>query len=645
MALTMSFLFERVMSACVRLPKDLPVPSKSPPSILWWVLSRRPHIRFYAFLLGLLSAVSGVASPWFQRLFVDTLTAQETLPLPANADINAGVHYSVNMHLVGYVVAACAFAVLYQVCISACRILCSRESSVMHMWLARMLYSHALKLDPAVRGVKSVGETVSLYTTDIHAVIWILEDTFPSLISAVIPLIFAPLAVSLLLNLPIAAPLLASVAFVSVCLVLAYFQGFIFRRAKELAEIRLGLVNEWLQNIRALRILGWVTGFENKMQIARQNETRNRLTMVTNGSTMNSIMQVAPQAINLVSFYYLLQSVEKSITPGDIFSLFWIFGIFLMRPLRMLPWTLVTFLDALTSARRIDEFLSLANENENSGAADSVEQRTLMKTRGLNSAAEDSGEIARPRTTSGAIEIRGLQISSQGRRLLNIDSLSIPAGELIGLVGEVGSGKSLLLKSLLRETWASFRSYVVDGEDALGLSYLEVRSKFSYVPQESFIMSSSLRDNVAFEYGADPNMDERFISGLHKAQFVPENERCELGLNTELGERGVNLSGGQRQRINLARAHLHSKNIVLMDDSLSALDVHTENRICEELILGEWKECTRIVATHRLSILPYCSSVIFLVNGSIASMGPYDELVRTNSQFRAFIESANKEPS
>jgi ABC-type bacteriocin/lantibiotic exporter with double-glycine peptidase domain len=156
-------------------------------------------------------------------------------------------------------------------------------------------------------------------------------------------------------------------------------------------------------------------------------------------------------------------------------------------------------------------------------------------------------------------------------------------------------------------------------------------------------MSSSLRDNVAFEYDSDPGLDETFLSGLHRAQFFPENERCELGLNTELGERGVNLSGGQRQRINLARAQLHSRNIILMDDSLSALDVHTEQKICEELILGEWKECTRIIATHRLSILPYCSSIIFLANGKVVAVGSYDDLVKSNPQFRSFIESATRE--
>ena len=216
---------------------------------------------------------------------------------------------------------------------------------------------------------------------------------------------------------------------------------------------------------------------------------------------------------------------------------------------------------------------------------------------------------------------------------------------MVGIVGEVGSGKSLLLKSLLRETWASFKSYLVDGDDVLKLPYFQLRSMFSYVPQESFIMSSSLRDNVAFEYEADSGLDEKFISGLHKAQFVPENERCEMGLNTELGERGVNLSGGQRQRINLARAHVHSKNIILMDDALSALDVHTEYKIREELILGEWKDCTRVITTHRLSILPYCSTVIFLVNGSIIARGTYDELRRTNLQFSAFVESAGKDQS
>ena len=130
-------------------------------------------------------------------------------------------------------------------------------------------------------------------------------------------------------------------------------------------------------------------------------------------------------------------------------------------------------------------------------------------------------------------------------------------------------------------------------------------------------MSSSLRDNVAFTYDFSPEFDQDISASLSLADFDPTHERLESGLNTDIGERGVNLSGGQRQRVGLARAHFHHRNMILLDDTLSAVDVDTEHKLIEKLLTGSWKHCTRILVTHRLSVLEYADRVYVMNHGRL----------------------------
>jgi ATP-binding cassette subfamily B multidrug efflux pump len=207
-------------------------------------------------------------------------------------------------------------------------------------------------------------------------------------------------------------------------------------------------------------------------------------------------------------------------------------------------------------------------------------------------------------------------------------------------VGEVGSGKSLLLLSLLGETGASFSYYQAKGFDAAQLPLDQLRQFFTFVPQEGFIMSASLRENVAFEYDINSDEHDRGITeSLRRAQFDLGKERVEEGLSTEIGERGVNLSGGQRQRVSLARVDYYRAPIILLDDCLSAVDVDTENLLLDGLIKGAWKDRTRLLVTHRLTVLEKSDRVIFLHEGRLAAQGTFYELLASNSQFRQFAAS------
>ncbi|RYZ79610.1 MAG: ATP-binding cassette domain-containing protein [Proteobacteria bacterium] len=223
--------------------------------------------------------------------------------------------------------------------------------------------------------------------------------------------------------------------------------------------------------------------------------------------------------------------------------------------------------------------------------------------------------------------------------------LHIHAGEFVAVVGEVGSGKSLLVLSLMGETGAKFEEFKIGSVDALTLDLNERRKYFAFVPQEGFVMSASLRENIAFQYDVPRAQDADIVHSLDLAQFNLRGEAVRDGLETEIGERGVNLSGGQRQRVSLARAHYFDRPIILLDDCLSAVDVDTENRLVTELIDGAWKKKTRILVTHRLSVLHEVDRVIFLENGAIVDSGKFSDLLERSAKVRQFVASVKRSES
>ncbi|RYZ50459.1 MAG: ABC transporter ATP-binding protein [Proteobacteria bacterium] len=394
---------------------------------------------------------------------------------------------------------------------------------------------------------------------------------------------------------------------------MAYRQSGFFIAFKRLATERLAVVNEWLQNIRILRILGWTELFEEKIFERRRLETVNRLSMVTNGSAMSAFAQVAPSIISITGIATVVFS-QRTVSPGEIFALLWVLSIFLSRPIRSLPFNLVMLLDGLSSCRRLQSLFALPTE-----------ARTLLQSE------KDSSGLA--------LDVEGLHLSLDGVTLIENLDLKLKKGEFVAIIGEVGAGKSLLLDSLLREAPATFKSYRIDGAEALDQSLDQLRAHFAFAPQEGFIMSSSLRDNVVFEYGASHSHDEAVRESLSLAAFSMDSTAVTAGLDTEIGERGVNLSGGQKQRVSLARAHYSQRDIVLLDDCLSAVDVDTERLLLDYLIEGAWAGKTRLLVTHRLSVLPRVDRVLVMRDGKFILEGTYDHLMQTSAEFRDLTSS------
>jgi ATP-binding cassette subfamily B protein len=221
------------------------------------------------------------------------------------------------------------------------------------------------------------------------------------------------------------------------------------------------------------------------------------------------------------------------------------------------------------------------------------------------------------------------------RTVLDDVSLHIPAGTSLGIVGAVGSGKSSLVGLLPRLYDATNGSVRVDGIDVRRLPLTDLRAGIAVVPQEAFLFSDTIRENIRF--GRPSATDDDVLRAARLAHLDSDITGLANGYDTVVGERGVTLSGGQKQRTSLARAIASDPAILILDDALSAIDADTEERILrnlDEVMRGR----TTLVISHRISTVKRCTSIIVLQDGRIVEQGTHDELVRLNGIYADMFE-------
>jgi ATP-binding cassette subfamily B multidrug efflux pump len=574
--------------------------------LLWDILSTRPTWRLLIVFTSLLATTLGLLGPFYQKAFIDSFSTSDP---------------SMKALVISFV--CLALAMVFNMLANYWGV---QESLEMQKIFADRIYKKTLSLRSDSLSGKTTGEIVSIYATDIPGSTAFLDLSLPQGAGILFPMILTPWVLIQFLAVP-ATPLLLTLFFiVLVSFGMAYRQSLFFYQFKKLAADRIGIVNEWIQNIRTLRILGWIASFERKIFQVREVETINRIRMVTNGQAMNAVSSSISFLLNIVVISSVVFWSSQSITAGQLLTILWIVAVFLTRSFRQLPWFFTFVFDSWTSLKRLATILELENKN-------STERMTTYQ------------KIQTLSDHQTAISVKNLDLKIGNHHLLKNISFDVAAGEFVAIVGQVGSGKSLLLLSLLGETSASFSSYRLFGNDGDRLPIEQLRQFYSFVPQEGFIMSASLRENVAFEYDIDSSRDTKIFEALQKAQFDLTKERVQQGLDTEIGERGVNLSGGQKQRVSLARVDFYQSPIILLDDCLSAVDVETEKNLVNEILTQQWKDRTRLLITHRLSVLEKVDRVLFLDHGELVTQGRYKDLLATHSGFRQFVASVAQDES
>ncbi len=237
----------------------------------------------------------------------------------------------------------------------------------------------------------------------------------------------------------------------------------------------------------------------------------------------------------------------------------------------------------------------------------------------------------------GEIEFRNLSFaydSSAGPVLRDIN-LRIPAGSSFAIVGPTGSGKTTLVRLIPRLLEAQRGMLLVDDRSVMDYPLAKLREAIGFVPQETFLFSESIRENVAF--GAPAATEREILDAAATAHIRDEILEFPKGFDTLVGERGVTLSGGQKQRTAIARALVRDPRILILDDALSSVDTYTEERILQGLAEA-MRGRTTIFISHRVSTVRHADQIAVLVDGSIVELGTHDELVARNGYYTQLHE-------
>ncbi len=228
------------------------------------------------------------------------------------------------------------------------------------------------------------------------------------------------------------------------------------------------------------------------------------------------------------------------------------------------------------------------------------------------------------------IEVKNVSVTEDGKPLLKHINLSIPCGKKIGIMGGTGSGKSVLLKSLVRIYDVTEGCIEINGKDIRDYDLDDLRNEFAYVFQDVFLFSDTIDANIAF-YA--PDIDREIIHRVaEQAQASRFIKGLPQGFRTIVGERGLGLSGGQKQRVSIARALLKNAPVLVLDDASSALDVITERKLMAS-IKENYPDHTILIAAHRVSSISDCDEILYMQDGEIIERGTYDELIQRNGTF------------
>lgn len=246
----------------------------------------------------------------------------------------------------------------------------------------------------------------------------------------------------------------------------------------------------------------------------------------------------------------------------------------------------------------------------------------------------DVHELAAPK---GGIEFRHLTFRYPDGEydVLRDISFTVAPGESVGIVGKTGAGKTALVDLLLRTYNVADGTLFIDGQDVNSLSIHSVRNACAYVPQDNFLFSDTIAHNIGF--GVDDATQEEIDRAAALADVRDNIVDFKDGYETVLGERGVTVSGGQKQRISIARALLKDAPILVLDDSVSAVDTRTEKIILDNLKTTRADKTTLLIA-HRISTVEGLDKIVFLEDGRVEAVGPHDELYAACAEYRRMVD-------
>jgi len=326
--------------------------------------------------------------------------------------------------------------------------------------------------------------------------------------------------------------------------------------------------------------------------------------------------------------------IDHRFTVGTMWAFYWFLGQ-LVFPMIALGWVTNIFQRGAASMGRLNYILhAKARIGDFAGKAATGGNGATASAGRNGDAARSATAVEAPESSiRGEIEFRHLTFTyptarnedgTGGGPVLRDINLHVPAGSTLAIVGPTGSGKSTLA-ALIARLWDSPPGTLfLDGRPIRDYPLAEVRRAIGYVPQDTFLFSDTLRENIAF--GVNTALEEHILEAAEIASISGEIQSFPLRYDTMVGERGITLSGGQKQRTSIARAVLRQPRILILDDALSSVDTDTEERILRRL-RDVMRERTSILISHRVSTVKNADQIVVLRDGRIIERGTHDELL------------------
>lgn len=476
------------------------------------------------------------------------------------------------------------------------------------------LFNHWLSMDNEFYNYHKIGDLMAYATNDINSVRMFTGEGIMMSVDSSFMLIFTIIMMIRTVGVRITAITLFPIPITAV-IIIASGKVFykIFRKRQEAYAKLSDVTTESFSGISVIKAFVEEDETKKRFDEANRNYYNKDLNVVKTQTFFFPFMVLlAGISYMLVIFFGAKYVIDGTLSLGDFVALYTYVGI-IMWPARSLGIIIGQIQQGSAGLFRIEEML------KNKPTIKDVENPIRLP--------EDKTSI----------EFKNVSFKYPGEEdyaLKNI-SFKLENGKSLALVGKTGSSKSTILKLIFREYLPNEGEVLIDNHPIENIRINDLSEKTGYVPQDNFLFSESLRENIAFSYEKDYDVNEVYDaakkSGVYNDIMDFKND-----FDTVIGERGVTLSGGQKQRVSIARALIKKPSLLVLDDSLSAVDTNTEKNILDAL---DKIHATEVIIAHRISTIKSCDEIIFLEDGHIKERGTHEELVKLDGEYNKMYQN------